>query len=386
VGSLLGQLNKEENMAKIVLENVHKNYGAPQDAVKGASFTCKDGELLVLLGPSGCGKTTTLRMITGLETITSGTIMIGDRVVNDLTPQERNVAMAFETYALYPPLTVYENIAFPLEVMKLSPKEIQERVESVAESLSITDILDMRPDNLAGGQKQRVSLARALVRNPTVFLMDEPLSHVDADVRHRARADIKHLQVTSNATVIYVTHDQVEAVALADRVIVMDQGVIQQIGTPLDLYLEPANLFVAGFIGEPPMNLIEAQLSIDDGVLALELTEGEQNILFQDSQISNNWIKKLEGYDGKNLVIGIRPQQIQLATTEHNEKSGLLSGKLMVHEFLGNYGIAQVEVGQIVLESVTNPEIPQNVGDEVELRVNFDDINFFDPETTNRIS
>ncbi len=180
-------------MAKVELENVHKNYGTQEDAVKGATFTCEDGEFLVLLGPSGCGKTTTLRMITGLIDITKGTIKLGGSVVNDLTPQERNVAMAFETYALYPPLDVYHNIAFPLHVMKLSKAEVDQKVLAVAESLSITEILKDFPDSLAGGQKQRVSLARALVRNPSVFLMDEPLSHVDADVRYRARAEIKHM-------------------------------------------------------------------------------------------------------------------------------------------------------------------------------------------------
>ena len=177
-------------MASVELQEVYKNYGGPEDAVKGISLTCEDGEFMVLLGPSGCGKTTTLRMITGLETVTRGTIKIGGRVVNNLTPQQRNVAMAFETYALYPPLTTYENIAFPLQVMKRSRREIDKRVRDVAEALSITDILGMHPDELAGGQKQRVSLARALVREPTAFLMDEPLSHVDADVRYRARAEI----------------------------------------------------------------------------------------------------------------------------------------------------------------------------------------------------
>lgn len=373
-------------MAKIVLENVHKNYGAPQDAVKGANFTCEDGEFLVLLGPSGCGKTTTLRMITGLETITSGTIKIGDRVVNDLSPQERNVAMAFETYALYPPLTVYENIAFPLQVMKQSPEVIKERVLQVAESLSITDILDMLPSNLAGGQKQRVSLARALVREPTVFLMDEPLSHVDADVRHRARADIKHLQAATNATVVYVTHDQVEAVALADRVIVMDHGVIQQIGTPMELYLEPANLFVAGFIGEPPMNLIHTKLSLSQDHLSFRFVEGDQSIEFQREQVGSEWIARLEAYQDQVIVIGIRPQRLQLLSSKSADRNGVFSGKLMVHEFLGNQGIAQVEVGQIVLECVTAPEILQEAGQQVDLQVSFDDLNLFDLESTNRIN
>lgn len=292
-------------MAKVMLEQVYKNYGGAEDAVKGASFTCEDGEFLVLLGPSGCGKTTTLRMITGLETITKGTISIGDRVVNNLNPQQRNVAMAFETYALYPPLTVYQNIAFPLQVMKLSRNDIDTHVREVAKALSITDILDMMPDGLAGGQKQRVSLARALVREPTVFLMDEPLSHVDADVRYRARAEIKHIQAVTSATVIYVTHDQIEAVALADRVVVMDLGVIQQIGSPTDLYYRPANLFVAGFIGEPAMNLIRCRLEFAENKLQVIWQDNSGIVLqFDTAQIAP------ASLDALKLMTDVRSQQV----------------------------------------------------------------------------
>jgi multiple sugar transport system ATP-binding protein len=373
-------------MAKVVLENVHKNYGAPEDAVKGASFTVNDGEFMVLLGPSGCGKTTTLRMITGLETITSGKIIIGDKVVNDLSPQERNVAMAFETYALYPPLTVYENIAFPLQVMKLSKSEIKKRVMQVAESLSITDILDNLPDGLAGGQMQRVSLARALVRNPTVFLMDEPLSHVDADVRHRARAEIKHMQVVSGETVIYVTHDQVEAVALADRVIVMDLGIIQQIGTAQELYFEPANLFVAGFIGEPPINILECKLSMENGWFAMELLEQEQVTLKVDlSEVPQAGLEALKPYDGRQITMGVRPQRLTLAAPDPTNGLGALNGELLVHEFLGKEGVAQVSVNGKVMECVTPPDSSFSRGDQVSLRVAFEDMHFFDPQTTNRI-
>lgn len=373
-------------MAKVVLENVHKNYGTQEDAVKGASFTCNEGEFMVLLGPSGCGKTTTLRMITGLETITSGKIFIGDRLVNKLSPQERNVAMAFETYALYPPLTVYENIAFPLQVMKLSTDEIKKRVLEVAESLSITDILDMMPDNLAGGQMQRVSLARALVRNPTVFLMDEPLSHVDADVRHRARAEIKHMQVVSGETVIYVTHDQVEAVALADRIIVMDLGVIQQVGTSQELYFEPANLFVAGFIGEPPINILECRLAIEEGKLILELeNEDPVAMSFNAEEIDPNALAALKAYDGRRVITGIRPHRLVLGPAAPGEINGVLNGELLVHEFLGKEGIAQVAVKGKTMECVTSPDVPFKKGDPVSLKASFEDLHFFDAQTTNRI-
>jgi multiple sugar transport system ATP-binding protein len=373
-------------MAKVEIENVHKNYGAKEDAVKGASFTCEDGELVVLLGPSGCGKTTTLRMITGLETITSGTIKVGGKVVNDLTPQQRNVAMAFETYALYPPLTVYDNIAFPLHVMNLTKAEVDKRVRKVAESLSITEILNNYPDSLAGGQKQRVSLARALVREPTVFLMDEPLSHVDADVRYRARAEIKHMQVTSKATVIYVTHDQVEAVALADRVIVMDLGVIQQIGTPVELFNKPANLFVAGFIGEPPMNLIPSKLDFSNEKMHLAFKSNEQKKLsYAVNDLPSNAKEVLKKHSGKDVVVGIRPQKLRIVEASKSPESGFLLARMVVHEFLGKNGIAQVEVNPTMLECVTPPVIPYNTGDNVGIIAPFEDLNIFDSVTTQRI-
>lgn len=373
-------------MAKITLEQVYKNYGGPEDAVKGASFTCEDGEFLVLLGPSGCGKTTTLRMITGLENITKGTILIGDRVVNNLNPQQRNVAMAFETYALYPPLTVYQNIAFPLQVMKLSKRDIDTRVREVAKALSITDILDMMPEELAGGQKQRVSLARALVREPTVFLMDEPLSHVDADVRYRARAEIKHIQAVTSATVIYVTHDQIEAVALADRVVVMDLGVIQQIGSPTDLYYRPANLFVAGFIGEPPMNLIHCRLEFAENTLQVAWMDNSGIVLrFPTSQIPPAGLEALQVYHQGEITAGVRPQRLVLGPATSNHRDGTLNGRLLVHEFLGKEGIAQVEVGSRVMESVTPPRIPFDIDEAVSLSMSFEDMHFFNLESSRRI-
>jgi multiple sugar transport system ATP-binding protein len=373
-------------MAKVEIIDVHKNYGGVVEAVKGISFTCHDGEFLVLLGPSGCGKTTTLRMITGLETITKGIIKIDDKVVNKLSPRDRNVAMAFETYALYPPLTVYDNIAFPLQVMKINKKEIRKRVESVADALSITDILDSYPHSLAGGQKQRVSLARALVRKPTVFLMDEPLSHVDADVRYRARTEIKHMQAVSNATVIYVTHDQVEAVALADSVVVMDLGVIQQIGTPDDLYYYPANLFVAGFIGEPPMNTFNSMIELTEGELILHWhSDDNLTLRYPVSEISQSAADKLQAYNGKEVVVGIRPQRLRILPSDKDATYGSLVGELVVHEYLGKEGIAQVVINNEIFECVTEPDIPFPYGANVGLAFNFEDLHFFDTQTTKRI-
>jgi multiple sugar transport system ATP-binding protein len=271
--------------------------------------------------------------------------------------------------------------------MKLSNAEIDEQVKAVAESLSITDILNHYPDSLAGGQKQRVSLARALVRNPSVFLMDEPLSHVDADVRYRARAEIKHMQAVSNATIIYVTHDQVEAVALADRVVVMDLGVIQQIGTPADLYKRPANLFVAGFIGEPPMNLIPCKLDISENMLKLAWGN-EENIVWRYSEkdVPKEAMDALIKQSGKEVIVGVRPQRIKISPPENNQTSGSLSAKLVVQEFLGKNGIAQMEVDHTVIESVIPPIIPYSPGDTVTLKAEFEDLNFFDPASTLRIS
>ena len=246
-------------MAELRLEHIYKTYKGGVEAVKDLNLTVENGEFLALLGPSGCGKTSTLRMIVGLEEITRGEMYIGSRLVNKLEPNQRNVALAFETYALYPPLPVRENIAFCLRAKNVPPAEINKRVQHVAEMLDITDILDRKPAELGGGEKQRVSLARALVRDPDVFLMDEPLSHLDAAQRAHMRVEFKRLHAQTGRTTILVTHDQLEAVAMAERIAVMNFGVLQQVGTFEEIYNHPANEFVAGFIGEPPMNFLPAE-------------------------------------------------------------------------------------------------------------------------------
>ncbi|NIP80680.1 MAG: ATP-binding cassette domain-containing protein, partial [Gemmatimonadetes bacterium] len=240
-------------MAKVSLHGVRKVYGGPdgQVAVEDATFEVGDGEFVVLVGPSGCGKSTTLRMIAGLETATAGEIRIGDRVVNDVAPQDRDIAMVFQSYALYPHMTVRENLAFGLKLRKMSREEVAQRVERAADILGITPILDRRPKQLSGGQRQRVAMGRAIVRDPQVFLFDEPLSNLDAKLRVQMRAELSALHRRLGATMIYVTHDQVEAMTLGDRIVVLEDGVIQQIDTPLELYDHPANRFVAGFIGSP---------------------------------------------------------------------------------------------------------------------------------------
>ena len=257
----------EVELASVTLEHVHKRWAAVV-GVEDFHLTVADREFLVLLGPSGCGKTTTMRMIAGLEDPTSGTISIGNRVVNKLDPKDRDVAMVFQGYGLYPNMTVYDNIRFPLKVRKVAKPEHDARVRRAAEMVELGPFLQRRPRELSGGQRQRVALARAIVRQPKVFLMDEPLSNLDAKLRVSTRAQIKHLQHDLAVTTVYVTHDQVEAMTLADRVVVMNRGVIQQVGSPTDIYERPANTFVAGFIGSPAMNLLDGDL--EDGVFQTE--------------------------------------------------------------------------------------------------------------------
>src|ERR1700720_947921 len=251
-------------MSEVVLEDVVKSYGDVV-AVDHVSFTINNGEFIALVGPSGCGKTTTLNMVAGLTELTSGTITIGGKVVNDLDPKDRDIAMVFQNYALYPSKSVGENLAFPLQMRKVPKPEIETRVKRAAEMLSITQLLNRRPRQLSGGQQQRVALGRALVRDPKAFLMDEPLSNLDAMLRVQMRAELKRLHQELESTVIYVTHDQMEAMTMADRIAVMSGGLVQQMGTPDEIYERPTNVFVAGFVGSPAMNFIEGHVTIDDG-------------------------------------------------------------------------------------------------------------------------
>src|SRR5947199_4357382 len=253
-------------MAEVIFDKVEKVYDNDVHAVHDLSLEIRDGEFVVLVGPSGCGKTTALRMVAGLEDITDGKVSIGGRVVNDLTPKERDIAMVFQNYALYPHLSVAENIAFGLRLRKAPKATINERVAWAAKLLDLTPYLDRKPKELSGGQRQRVAMGRAIVRQPQVFLMDEPLSNLDAKLRVQMRADIAKLQHDLATTTIYVTHDQVEAMTMGDRVAVMRNGILQQVAAPQELYDHPANLFVAGFIGTPPMNLLEAEVSVNGGV------------------------------------------------------------------------------------------------------------------------
>jgi len=295
-------------VAEVVLAGLGKAYGDGTRAVTDLNLEIRDGEFLVLVGPSGCGKTTALRMIAGLEQITEGTIRIGEQVVNEVPSRDRDVAMVFQSYALYPHLNVYDNIAFGLTLRKVAKKEIDHRVREVAEVLELTEHLDRKPRNLSGGQRQRVAMGRAIVRAPQAFLMDEPLSNLDAKLRVQMRAQIARIQREIGVTTVYVTHDQTEAMTLGDRVAVMRRGVLQQVGPPQELYDRPVNLFVAGFIGSPGMNLVSARLDQDpDGRFWVSL--GSDALLLPESVLRQR--PQLQQYVGRDVVVGIRPEDME---------------------------------------------------------------------------
>ncbi len=297
-------------MATIEFDDVQKIYDDGTQAVFDLSLKIEDGELMVLVGPSGCGKTTALRMVAGLEEITDGDLWIGDRIVNDLTPKERNIAMVFQSYALYPHMTVEDNLAFSLRLHKMPKQEIEERVHNAATVLQIEQFLKRKPKALSGGQRQRVAMGRALVREPVAFLMDEPLSNLDAKLRVQMRAEIHQLQRRLDVTTIYVTHDQVEAMTMGDRVAVMNGGRLLQVDTPQVLYSRPANEFVAGFIGSPAINLVEAQLEQADGHLSV--TFGEHRLSVDDRAARDH--SALKDYVGKTIILGIRPEDFEDAS------------------------------------------------------------------------
>jgi multiple sugar transport system ATP-binding protein len=311
-------------VARIELERVTKVYDDGTVAVNDLSLGAEDGELIVLVGPSGCGKTSALRMVAGLEEISAGEIRIGDRVVNDLAPRERDIAMVFQNYALYPHMTVFQNIAFGLRMRKVAKEEQRRRVEEAARLLGLADYLDKRPRALSGGQRQRVAMGRAIVRNPQAFLMDEPLSNLDAKLRVQMRAEISRLQQELHVTTLYVTHDQVEAMTMGDRVAVLRRGELQQVDAPQRLYEAPTNLFVASFIGSPAMNLLEA--SVTGRILRI----GELDLAVDAPH--------LRAYDGRRIAVGVRPEHLRIAG------SGGLRGTVLLSEALGSELLVHVDV------------------------------------------
>jgi multiple sugar transport system ATP-binding protein len=326
-------------MANVVFDKVDKVFDNGVQAVNDLSLEIPDGEFVVLVGPSGCGKTTALRMVAGLEEISDGTVSIGGRVVNDLSPKERDIAMVFQNYALYPHLSVADNIGFGLRLRKTPKDVVNERVEWAAKLLGLTPYLDRRPKELSGGQRQRVAMGRAIVRKPQVFLMDEPLSNLDAKLRVQMRAEIARIQQEVDVTTIYVTHDQVEAMTMGDRVAVMRRGELQQMAEPQKLYDSPRNLFVASFIGSPAMNIVEASVERRDGGIACKL--GDQELPIPEDLVRSH--PALQGYAGRTLAVGIRPEHLEDAAIARNG-GPRLRGCVLLTEALGSEILAHVEI------------------------------------------
>jgi multiple sugar transport system ATP-binding protein len=342
-------------VAEIVLKDITKRYRDGTEAVKQMNLEIADGEFVILVGPSGCGKSTALRMIAGLEDITEGELLIGGEVVNDLPPKERDIAMVFQSYALYPHMTVRENMGFALSLAKVSKSEIKQRVEEAAKILDLTEQLDRKPANLSGGQRQRVAMGRAIVRKPTAFLMDEPLSNLDAKLRVQMRAEVSRLQNRLETTTVYVTHDQTEAMTLGDRVAVMRQGVIQQVGPPQELYDSPVNLFVAGFIGSPSMNFVPAE--VDGETLKLPMVE---------AKLPDSVRRRLQG---DRLIAGIRPEHFEDATLmkDQSDRGAVFKTKIDVVESMGSELYAHFSLERQGIESEELRELAEESG-SAELR------------------
>ena len=327
-------------VAGVTFQGVSKIYPDGTRAVNDLNLDVQDGEFLVLVGPSGCGKTTALRMVAGLEEISEGQLRIGDRVVNHVPSRDRDIAMVFQSYALYPHLSVYDNIGFSLKLKKFDKKEIDRRVNEAAKLLGLDPYLDRKPRALSGGQRQRVAMGRAIVREPAAFLMDEPLSNLDAKLRVQTRAEIKKLQDDLGTTTIYVTHDQVEAMTMGDRVAVMRKGELQQVDAPQQLYDRPVNLFVGGFIGSPAMNLVEAKLERAGGELAA--VAGSQRITLGEETLSAR--PGLKSYEGRGVILGIRPEDLEDAELEHEGAEQTLEGKVELTEALGSEVMAHFSI------------------------------------------
>jgi multiple sugar transport system ATP-binding protein len=396
-------------MAEIVLDHVSKVYGGDgPSAVSDLNLDIEDGEFIVLVGPSGCGKTTALRMVAGLESITDGTISIDDRVVNTVPPKERDIAMVFQNYALYPHMTVYDNMAFGLKLRKLAKEEIDRRVREAAKILGLQEFLDRKPKALSGGQRQRVAMGRAIVREPKAFLMDEPLSNLDAKLRVQMRSEIARIQHDLNVTTLYVTHDQVEAMTMGDRVAVIRKGVLQQVDSPQFLYDHPENLFVAGFIGSPAMNMVEADLAQENGSWAVKF--GGFSLEIPEDVFAAR--PALRAFEGKPVVIGIRPEDMEDASlvsdapANRRIRSSVILREALGADVLVHFGVRARpvitedtkelanDVGAEVLEAVEkagdqgewiflarlNPRTQAQQGKEIELVVDTSRLHFFDPE------
>jgi len=365
-------------MAEIRFENVSKIFQKSVTAVKNISFEIKEREFMVLVGPSGCGKSTILRMIAGLEEISEGNLYINHKVVNDLPPKDRDIAIVFQNYALYPHMTAYENLAFGLKIKKLDKKTIQERVQKAADILEIEDLLDRKPKAMSGGQNQRVAIGRAIVREPKAFLFDEPLSNLDAKLRVQMRIEIAKLHKRLNATIVYVTHDQVEAMTLGDRIVLLDKGEIQQIDTPSNLYENPANLFVAGFIGTPPMNFIYG--SVNQGSQGTEFSDKSKKLKL-DFQPDH----PLTDYMGKDVVLGIRSEDIYSVMDSDKKEFRAFTCKIEFIEKLGHEIYAYVQFGDQQIIARLKPDSEIVKGSITKLYFDTKKIYFFHKLTGERI-
>ena len=364
-------------MASVSLKHIYKKYPGGVTAVSDFNLEIKDKEFLVLVGPSGCGKTTTLRMVAGLEEITEGELFIGDRLVNDVAPKDRKIAMVFQNYALYPHMTVFENMAFGLKLNKTPKEEIKRRVEEAARILDISHLLDRKPKALSGGQKQRVALGRAIVRNPMVFLLDEPLSNLDAKLRASMRTELTKLHKRVGTTFIYVTHDQTEAMTMATRIVVMKDGLIQQVDTPQVLYDAPCNLFVAGFIGTPQMNFINAEIEKKGDDLYVNF---EGNSIKLPAEKANN--EDLQEYIGKEVIIGLRPEAL------HDEPMNLaalpdstIDAHVDVTELMGAEIYLYLTVGETSLIARVSSRSTSTAGDDIKIALDVSRLHIFDKDT-----
>lgn len=359
-------------MANVTLRNITKRFG-DLEAVKNLSLEVKDRSFVVLLGPSGCGKTTTLRCVAGLQSPDEGEIYFDKKLVNDLSPADRNIAFVFQFYALYPHLTVWENVAFPLRAERLSKAELNQRVEKILKLLRIESLKGYKPRRLTSGQAQRVALGRAIIRKPRVFLLDEPLSNLEAKFRERMRSELKRLQTSIGATTLYVTHDQVEAMSMADEIAVMDLGVVQQIGTPKEIYSHPANLFVANFIGSPGMNFLECRFSEGSRV-----TLGGNSGSFYLELPQDCLATVREKASGKGLVVGIRPEDISFC---NRNDPHALKAEVYVFEPLGSENIINLKIGETIIKVRTSPSFVVREGEEVWIRFKEKKVHIFDKNT-----
>lgn len=364
-------------MAKVEVENVDKYYDNGFHAVKDANFVAEDKEFIILVGPSGCGKTTTLRMIAGLETISEGKIKIGNSIVNNVLPKDRDIAMVFQNYALYPHMTVYDNMAFALRLRKYKKAEMDKIIKESAALLEIEELLDRKPKQLSGGQRQRVALGRAIVRNPKVFLFDEPLSNLDAKLRVQMRAEIIKLHKKLNTTIIYVTHDQVEAMTMADKMVVMKDGIIHQMDTPLEIYNKPNNLFVAAFIGSPSINIMDGKILDEDGKLYFS----DNNFKVEIPQTAH-----LKQYVNKNIKMGIRPEDIYDAQYDQMaEYPQQIQALCEVVEPMGNEFIVFLKTQNFQFTARFDPKKFPKIDEKIKITFDMKKAHFFDVETEERV-